>query len=138
MNIILYALWVYWNTNKEALVIKLLTCGVPERPYEGSWVEIRWETPHIKRFIIGERFHKPDLSCSGLESFLFWTTAIISGVFLFTHITNLTQMLEAKFPFLMKLVIFLNIFFRSKTVYKLNYLSQPFLSLDIVQQKCNN
>jgi len=40
---------------------------------------------------------------SGFESFLFWTTAIISGVFLFTHITNLTQMLEAKFPFLMKL-----------------------------------
>ena len=80
--------------------------------------------------------------------FLFWTTAIISGVFLLTHITNLTQMLEAKFPFLMKLVIFLNIFFRSKTVYKLNYLSslfqyiiiqsQPFLSLDIVQQKGNN
>ena len=75
----LYALWVYWNTNKEALVIKLLTCGVPERPYEGSWVEIRWETPHIERFIsllnafINLTCHVQDLnrSCSGrLPSYL--------------------------------------------------------------------
>ena len=42
---------------------------------------------------------------SKIFCYCFWTTAIISGVFLFTHITNLTQMLEAKFPFLMKLVI---------------------------------
>ncbi|XP_023322253.1 uncharacterized protein LOC111696756 isoform X2 [Eurytemora carolleeae] len=40
---------------------------------------------------------------SGFESFLFWTTVIISGTLLFTHITNLTPMIEAKFPFFMKL-----------------------------------
>jgi len=40
---------------------------------------------------------------SGFESFLFWTTVIISGLFLFTHITNLTQMMEARFPILVKL-----------------------------------
>ena len=40
---------------------------------------------------------------SGFESFLFWTTVIISGTLLFTLITNLTPMIEAKFPFFMKL-----------------------------------
>jgi len=39
---------------------------------------------------------------SGFESFLFWTTVIVTGVLLFTHVTNLTQMLETKFPILIK------------------------------------
>jgi len=39
----------------------------------------------------------------GLESFLFWTTAIISGFFVLTHVCNLTQTLESKFPALTKI-----------------------------------
>merc|ERR1712212_966326 len=35
---------------------------------------------------------------NGLESFLYWSTFIISGMFLFTHITSLTQVLESKIP----------------------------------------
>lgn len=38
----------------------------------------------------------------GFESFLYWGAAIISGFFLFTHVTNLTQSLESKFPWIMK------------------------------------
>jgi len=40
---------------------------------------------------------------SGFESFIFWTTVIISGIFLFTHVTNLTQTAEAMFPFFAKM-----------------------------------
>ena len=40
----------------------------------------------------------------GFESFLYWGAAIISGFFLFTHVTNLTQSLESKFPWIMKVV----------------------------------
>merc|ERR1719495_2434943 len=43
---------------------------------------------------------------SGLESFIFWTTVIISGLFLFTHVTNLTQTLESKFPILIKVHLY--------------------------------
>jgi len=43
---------------------------------------------------------------SGFESFLFWTTVIISGLFLFTHVTNLTQSLESKFPILIKVHLY--------------------------------
>jgi len=39
---------------------------------------------------------------NGFEGFLFWGAAIISGAFLFTHVTNLTQSLESKFPQIMK------------------------------------
>ena len=40
----------------------------------------------------------------GLESFLYWSTFIISGMFLFTHITSLTQVLESKIPPIAKIV----------------------------------
>jgi hypothetical protein len=39
---------------------------------------------------------------NGLESFVCWFAAIISGFFLLTHVCNLTQSLEAKFPALAK------------------------------------
>ena len=41
---------------------------------------------------------------NGVEGVLFWGAAIISGAFLFTHVTNLTQSLESKFPQIMKVV----------------------------------
>merc|ERR1711872_628594 len=39
---------------------------------------------------------------NGFESFLMWGAFFISGFFLFTHVTNLTQSLESRFPFLAK------------------------------------
>ena len=43
-------------------------------------------------------------SFSGFESFLYWSSFFISGTFLFTHITSLTQVLETKVPALAKIV----------------------------------
>ena len=44
---------------------------------------------------------------NGFESFLMWGAFFASGFFLFTHVTNLTQSLESRFPFLAKVVRFL-------------------------------
>eukprot|EP00088_Acartia_fossae_P009101 TRINITY_DN14399_c0_g1_i10.p1 TRINITY_DN14399_c0_g1~~TRINITY_DN14399_c0_g1_i10.p1 ORF type:complete len:155 (-),score=1.14 TRINITY_DN14399_c0_g1_i10:413-877(-) len=44
-------------------------------------------------FIAGARF----------EQFIFWSVLIITGVLLFTQITNLTNIVEAKIPYLGKL-----------------------------------
>ena len=41
---------------------------------------------------------------NGFESFLMWGAFFASGFFLFTHVTNLTQSLESRFPFLAKVV----------------------------------
>ena len=43
---------------------------------------------------------------NGFESFLMWGAFFASGFFLFTHVTNLTQSLESRFPFLAKVVRF--------------------------------
>jgi len=40
---------------------------------------------------------------NGFESFLYWSTFFISGMFLFTHVTSLTQVLEAKIPSIAKI-----------------------------------
>merc|ERR1719187_2322974 len=40
---------------------------------------------------------------NGLEAFLYWSTFFISGLFLFTHITSLTQVLESKIPSIAKI-----------------------------------
>ena len=51
---------------------------------------------------------------NGFESFLMWGAFFASGFFLFTHVTNLTQSLESRFPFLAKVVRFfcLSVFFQ--------------------------
>ena len=41
---------------------------------------------------------------NGLESFLYWSSFVISGIFVFTHVTNLTPSLESKLPALAKIV----------------------------------
>lgn len=41
---------------------------------------------------------------NGFESFLMWGAFFASGFFLFTHVTNLTQSLESRFPYLAKIV----------------------------------
>ena len=41
---------------------------------------------------------------NGFESFLMWGAFFASGFFLFTHVTNLTQSLESRFPYLVKIV----------------------------------
>ena len=46
---------------------------------------------------------------NGFESFLMWGAFFASGFFLFTHVTNLTQSLESRFPLLIKIV---SIFFK--------------------------
>merc|ERR1719339_698174 len=40
---------------------------------------------------------------NGFESFLMWGAFFASGFFLFTHVTNLTQSLESRFPYLAKI-----------------------------------
>eukprot|EP00092_Neocalanus_flemingeri_P044099 GFUD01048774.1.p1 GENE.GFUD01048774.1~~GFUD01048774.1.p1 ORF type:complete len:166 (+),score=29.76 GFUD01048774.1:57-500(+) len=40
---------------------------------------------------------------NGFESFIYWSTFFISGFFLFTHVTNLTQVLESKVPAIAKI-----------------------------------
>merc|ERR1712106_1027663 len=42
---------------------------------------------------------------NGFESFLYWSTFFISGMFLFTHVTSLTQVLEAKIPSIAKILL---------------------------------
>merc|ERR1712004_183265 len=40
---------------------------------------------------------------NGFESFLLWGAFFGSGFFLFTHVANLTQVLEARFPYLVRI-----------------------------------
>ena len=44
------------------------------------------------------------MKLSGFESFLYWFAFFISGFFLLTHVTNLTQTLESKVPAIAKIV----------------------------------
>jgi len=43
---------------------------------------------------------------SALASFALWTAAIVSGLFLLTHTCNLTQTIEAAFPYMAKVHLF--------------------------------
>merc|ERR1711915_298055 len=43
---------------------------------------------------------------NGFESFLYWFAFFISGFFLLTHVTNLTQTLESKVPAIAKIHLF--------------------------------
>ena len=46
----------------------------------------------------------PLIGGNGFEEFIFWTSFFVSGFFLLTHITNLTQSLESKIPQLRNIV----------------------------------
>ena len=42
---------------------------------------------------------------SAFEQFIFWGVLCITGLLLFTHVTNLTNVVEAKIPYLAKMVL---------------------------------
>ena len=65
----------------------------------------------------------------GLESFLYWSTFIISGMFLFTHITSLTQVLESKIPPIAKIVSLKS---QNYLYVKSSYVSAPWVPGNLV------
>ena len=109
----------------DGLRITLIS-DVYETPYSGmlpGFVENDYSLDDIQidlykicyhgnfRFINCKVNNKGNVSTQGLESFVCWLAAIISGFFLLTHVCNLTQSLEAKFPALAKVVRFLSTVF---------------------------
>ena len=55
----------------------------------------------------------PLIGGNSYESFIFWTSFFISGFFLLTHMTNLTQSLESKVPQLRNIVRYLTKWYNS-------------------------
>ena len=72
---------------------------------------------------------------NGFESFLLWGAFFGSGFFLFTHVANLTQVLEARFPYLVRIV---SLLFSFQTLIWPSLWSAPWVYLPLVRSSGNH
>ena len=72
---------------------------------------------------------------NGFESFLLWGAFFGSGFFLFTHVANLTQVLEARFPYLVRIV---SLLFWFQTLIWPSLWSAPWVYLPLVRSSGNH